>query len=523
MISLVPFDKNGLSNRLVSDYLSGKDFSALKMGRSKVDWNRQIESFSKITYPRKLLQKIIKQQYEGLVLSPQAAENLSRIVDENTFMVCCAHQTNILGGPAYFFHKIIATIKLAKKIEKKTGKKMIPVYWMGSEDHDFEELNHLYLFNEKFEWQTNQSGAVGRMILDYSFMKLLQAVFDKMGNSDEANELKSLIAGCFVQHSTLANATRKMVNELLGKYGLLVLDQDNAELKKYFADVMKDELQNSNSVLQVHEAQQQLSATYAISLYPREINMFYLADNERILIERENHQYKIAARHFTNEEMLKMLQESPQNFSPNVILRPLYQQMVLPAIAFVGGGGELSYWMQLGLLFADKNVPYPYLYLRENYLYVENKSLEQWHEMNLADVDIFEDTDKVKRKFADGLGDQNISLQTENDKLQEILNDINEKVKQLDASLETAFKIEEKKIQQAVKQLEEKMLREVKRKHEVEMKRIEKMKSKTFPNNTFQERRDSFFQFCLMNKENLIDILMKIDDVEQGDCVIVSI
>src|SRR5215211_4614894 len=341
---------------------------------------------------RTLLTNVLQHQYQAVDVGEAVKKNIELLQSTNTFTITTAHQPNLFTGPLYFIYKILHTIKLAFSLKEKFPENnFVPVYYMGSEDADFAELNHTYVDGKKIEWQKEQRGAVGRMVVDKTLVRLIDELEGQLIGEAHGEEVIYLLRRCYSQGKTIQSATFELVNELYGSYGLLVLIPDHPALKALMKAVFRDDLFNSTSAEIVQKTSERLEKHYNVQAYPREINLFYLKDNTRERIIRKEDHFVVhnTAIHFTPEEIESELEQHPERLSPNVILRGLYQETILPNLAFVGGGGEMAYWLQLKDLFQHFKIVYPILVLRNSFLVVEKKWKEKIEKLGFDTADVF--------------------------------------------------------------------------------------------------------------------------------------
>ena len=225
---------------------------------------------------RKVLVDVISNNYNDEYLSNIQKDNISKLRLKNTFTVTTGHQLNLLTGPIYFIYKIITVINLCEKLKKKYPKyNFIPIYWLASEDHDFEEINHFFTNDKKFKWNTNQSGAVGEFDLK-SIKNVIEDYTKQIKNSTFYDDLVKIIDKAYLSSSNLSEATISIVNSLFGCYGLLSIDANNRKLKSIFCEILKKELEynivDDNSKLSINNLKK---SGYKIQANPRKINLFY--------------------------------------------------------------------------------------------------------------------------------------------------------------------------------------------------------------------------------------------------------
>lgn len=455
---------------------------------------------------REVLVASIQRQYASLQNQQLDSAQVLRLLEENAFTVTTAHQPNLFGGPAYFIYKIAGTVALANRLNAKAQGHFVPVYWMGAEDHDFEELNHAYVFGQKLSWESSQTGAVGRMLLAdlQPVVAQLKAI---LGESPQAASLYDLIERCYHPQYTLAQATRSLVDALFGAYGLVVVDGDDKALKTLFVPVMHEELETGFSHdLVVENAAILENKGFKAQIYPREINLFWLEAGVRERIVRTTSGFGLAKgdKTWTKEAMLADLAQTPGNFSPNVVLRPVFQELVLPNVAFIGGGAEVAYWMLLTKVFKKSQVSFPALLLRASAMVIEKSSQAKLEKLELSVSELFADTEDMIKTFIDKHESGVFSLDSAMERLEALYEQVAIQVQEIDPSLKGAVLSEGKKAEGALKGLEARVRKAQKQKHETELNQIRALKSKLFPDNHLQERHDNFMNFYLTHGADFI-------------------
>ena len=511
----IPYQDTHSFSKLVIDYLADNEklksffeFSADETGLQKA-----IEQRKKIPVDRSLLATVLSKQYADLEISEFTKKNIASLKYENTFTICTAHQPNLLTGYLYFIYKILHAIKLSQELSKAhPDKHFVPVYYMGSEDNDLDELGTFRYNGEKYRWDANgQTGAVGRMHTK-SLKPLLNDLFKKIGPPGEyAAQLKELLTKVYLEHDTIAKATQYLVNELFGKYGLVVLDPDDADLKKSFIDVMKDDLLNHHAEKIVAKQIDKLSENYKSQAHPRAINLFYLKDQLRERIEKDGDSWKVlnSAIVFSKEDLLKELENYPERFSPNVVLRGLFQESILPNVAFIGGGAEVAYWLQLKTVFEHYKVFYPVILLRQSALWITKKANERIKELHLSIRDIFLPKEELLKTYFQKQAKGELNIDEQTNELEVILQALKEKAKTVDDTLEYSAEAVLKKINYQLDILQKKMLRAEKKKNAVVVARLEKLKDDLFPNGSLQERIENFIEYFLLYGDSYFDTLLK--------------
>ncbi len=511
--TFLPYEKTHAFSGLVLDYLANKE-SLKAFYRYRPDPEGMSEAISqreKHPVNRSLLVKVLREQYEGIPLTGAAEKNLELLSSESTFTVCTAHQPNLLTGYLYFIYKIVHAIVLAEELNKQfPGKHFVPVYYLGSEDNDLQELGTFRYNNERFTWDGGgQSGAVGRMSTE-SLQPLIRDLFKKLGPpGPHCDELKQLLENAYTKQPTIGKATAWLVNALFGNYGLLVIDPDHSGLKRAFIPVMKEDLLEHSARQVLGDTVSALAANYKVQAYPRAINLFYLTDGLRERIEQKGERWQVLNTDITwsREELLTELEQYPERFSPNVILRGLFQESILPNVAFIGGGAELAYWLQLCQLFEHYKVFFPAIHLRQSVTWINSAEHRLREQLGLSLEQVFKpETDLIHSFVRSKSGDQ---WQTNNElqEMEQVLSALRSKAITLDPTLKGASEAVTAKIRYQLQVLEKKMLRAEKRKMQVELQRIEKLKRKLFPGGSLQERTENFMEYYLQYGAEFIGML----------------
>ena len=367
----IRYQNSGYFSSLIVDYLDQKSSLNSLYNRFPTIENFEAQITEKeANYNqenRKLLVAVLQKQNQNSTISEATQNNILALAQANTYTITTGHQLNLFSGPLYFLYKIISTINLAYELKAKYPQSnFVPIYWMATEDHDFEEINYFNFKGKKFRWNKESSGPVGRLSTEG-----LDAVFEvfaqELGSGSNAEKIKELFRKSYLGHATLTEATRFLANELFGQYGLVILDADSTELKRTLIPYIKDELENQTSFKTVQKSIEKLE-NYSVQVNPREINLFYIEDNlrERIIFEEDKYFVNNTKISFSKDQILSELENHPEKFSPNVIMRPLYQEIILPNLCYIGGGGEIAYWLELKAFFEAVNITFPILLVRNS-------------------------------------------------------------------------------------------------------------------------------------------------------------
>ena len=498
--STLLYDETGAFTKLVNDYVA--DAETIKPFYqhpvSDEGLNAAIIARKSFSTPRIILQEVLAEQYAITGLNALQQKHIDALSNENTFTIVTAHQPNLFTGPLYFLYKILHVIRIADDLNAKwNDKHFVPVFYMGSEDADIDELNHIYTGTDKLTWHTQQAGSVGRMHTD-GVAPLIDQLKGQFGFLPHGQEIISMLRKAYEGSTNIAEATFKLVNDLFASFGLLIIIADFPKLKAQFIPIMQRELTEQFSSKLVAETIAKLGDHYKVQAAGRDINLFYLFDDgRRERIEKTGNRYRVlfSELNFSESEMMAELHAHPERFSPNVILRGLYQETILPNIAFVGGGGELAYWLELKAVFEATGVPYPVQILRNSLLLVPPKAAALQKKLGLNNAELFlsllEQEDLLVARLHGKLPD----TETAKDAVSQLYKKLREQAVNIDATLAPHVGALHARVLNGLQGLEKKMQRAERRKLKDESAQLEKLKVMLFPEGKLQERWENMIPY----------------------------
>lgn len=513
-IVCIPHQATTYFSPLNIDYLAGKDSlkQFYKFSPDDAGLEKAIAQRKNFPVNRQVLTEVLEKQYQGYTIHESVRQNIEALKSENTFTICTAHQPNLMTGYLYFIYKIVHAAKLAQHLQSRhTAYKFVPVFYIGSEDNDLDELG-VFRFNDtKFRWQTEQTGAVGRMSTK-DLQPLIEQLLSLIGPPGEnAEQLKEILIHAYQKQPTIAAATRYIVNELLGKYGVVVIDPDDAELKKLFIPILKEELLQPRSNELVQQTSELLNRQYSAQAFSRPINLFYLKDGIRERIEQTGDEWQVLRTNirWDKDALIKEIEEHPERFSPNVILRGLFQETILPDVAFIGGGSEVAYWLQLKPVFDHYKAFFPALILRQSVQWIDAASSALQQKIELSDEEIFLSAEKLVKSFVHKHSHKDLQLEDLRQQMNFIFEQIKTRAVTVDITLKASAEAALTKMRHQLDTMEKKMMRAEKRNMAIQLSKIYKLKNKLFPNNSLQERYDTFMPFFIEQGNTFFDVLME--------------
>ncbi len=479
-------------SKLVLDYVNDQEFlKSFYSYRPDLNGLKQAIDNHNFVGDRKILVQALKDQYSYINTHKAVASNIDLLAQENTFTVTTGHQLNLFTGPLYFIYKIVTTINLA--IELKIAypeKNFVPIYWMATEDHDFEEINHVNVDEKNISWIQQTNGATGRLNTK-TVAAAVQAYKGYLGISKNGKKLAKLVEKAYLENDNLADATRVLVNSLFEQYGLVIINADDKSLKTLFAPYVQSDITAQHSAKLTEQTSTMLEENgYKSQVNGREINFFYLKDNirERIIKDGEVFAVNHTELRFSEEELVNEIRQHPDRFSPNVIMRPLYQEIILPNIAYIGGGAEVSYWMQLKANFDHYKVSFPVLLLRNSALVIDQRSFINLNKLGFSFEDMFLSTQMLQDQWIANNSTAETHLTDEIANIKSIFDKVKLNAFKIDKTLEASTNGALTKTEKLLRNLEKKFYRAEKRNHEVSLVQIEHLKNRLFPGGTLQER-----------------------------------
>ncbi len=509
----IPYQHTGYFSKMVIDYLQQdeKIRPFYKHPVSIEGLKGAIKARKATQNYRQLLFSVLQNQYKGFELTPTQQNNLDNLLLDNTFTITTAHQPNIFTGHLYFIYKILHTVKLAGELSVQMPENnFVPMFYMGSEDADLDELGHVYIDGERLTWDTKQTGAVGRMKVDNALLGLIDRMAGRLEVLPYGKEIIELFKNTYTLGTTIQQATLHLVNSLFNAVGLLVLIPDNANLKRPFNQVIKREITERFSHQLVEGTAKKMGEHYKVQASGRELNLFYLLDDNRERIEFANNRFEVKSLQlkWTEKEIINEVDLHPERFSANVILRGVFQEMILPNIAFIGGGGEVAYWLVLKSVFEACDVPYPVIILRNSLLLARQSELQKIENLGFAVEDFF----KPERTLLDNLvrrdSREQLTIGKERLAILAAYTQIKNFTDKIDYTLNDHVDALSVKVEKSLLELEKKMLRAEKQKFQAQQRQIKRLKEKLFPQNNLQERIDNIAEYyALYGKELLSSIL----------------
>lgn len=448
---------------------------------------------------RELLYLCLSEAYSNLKKEGAVDKNIDLLKQENTMTITTGHQLSLGLGPMFLLYKIIHVIRLCEFFNKNQfSHTLVPIFWLASEDHDFDEVKEAHFFNKTFSWETSQTGAVGRFNLE-GLSEVYEAMKSLFPSEFTKDEIWTIGSGSYAQHY------RALLHRIFGKFGLVIIDGDDPRLKRAFSPIIKRELETMFVSKAVEETNVQLQLRgKKIQAHARPVNLFYLTDNKRSRIINIDKGFNIDDKYFSQKELIEILDQHPERFSPNVLFRPLYQEYLLPNVCYIGGGGELAYWAQLKGMFQKANVVFPLVQTRVSAFISISNLPEEYLPSYFMPIG-----QQIERLIGTESHRDEVFKQLDH-QIQTLFNVMNEGITTLGEEAIKWSGAQRTSIQSSIEQYKHRWQKEQKQQLEIKIKRLERIHQVFYPTGIPQERHTHLLHFCGKNKfEEWIDALMQ--------------
>lgn len=516
----IPFQEIEGVPSLIKDFLNQNipEFSSYLFSLSKINEQtaKKAKSFSQ--EQRILLHEVLKEQMKDLQLSRKQELNLQALLSPTTFTITTGHQLNLFSGPAFFVYKILQTIKTADVLSENGPEKFVPVFWMATEDHDFEEVNHFETPNNTFKIKGRTDGAVGRKLIDdVSFIEEFENEF-----KDEifGTQLILLLKKAYQKNRTWKQATQILVQELFSEFGILMIDGDDKKLKNQMSSIFYEELTQKITHHHTQETIKFLQKKYKkIQINPREINLFYLTDTRnRISGQEQDFEIVDLQKNISLEE----LSSDWSKISPNALLRPVFQEKVLPNVAYIGGNAEIMYWLELPKVFEAFRVDFPLLMPRSSMVFLPQKTHQKIQKIGWKIEDFFMD-------FSSQLNTailQESSLPALLNQQEEFLKNnfqiLKQEAAQTDKSFINLVDAEESRQLKSFARMKKRLLRAEKIKHAEYVEKLQKIFFSIHPHGVWQERVYNFSVFFAENGISWLKTCYQELDIHNSELILME-
>jgi bacillithiol biosynthesis cysteine-adding enzyme BshC len=494
--------------------------------RNKDEYLKLFKSISETTREfRGDIPKIIHSQYEGFTPSQKTKLNIDSLKEKNTLAVVTGQQLGILGGPLYTFYKIITAIKLSEHLkERYDAYNFVPIFWLEGDDHDFEEVRSIGILNDvneltKIFYNDEDLDDETRSSVGYLNIKdSISSFFDNLDKNLRDTEFKpeflKKLKDIYSNGKSFKQSFKELILWFFDKYGLIIFDPQDVIIKNLLKPVFKKEINDfrlhTEKLVQVSATLEEL---YHAQVKVRPVSLFYSTEDGRFLIEPVENEFRLRRKRkkFTQEEIIDEINNRPENFSPNVLLRPICQDYLLPTAFYIGGPGEISYFAQITPLYDFYKINQPIIYPRASATIYEKNLENLFEKHNLQFEDVFSNSDELKTRVINSISKYSVDdiFGESNNQIEHVLDRLKEKLFEFDKTIADSTGKYRQKILNYLDELKGKAIEAQKKRHEITLRQIDKLTNSLFPNNTLQERELNFVYFYNKYGEKFIERLFE--------------
>jgi len=468
---------------------------------------------------------IIVKQYSNLNPSNLTQENIKKLSDKKTLAVVTGQQLGILGGPLYTFYKIITAIKLSRFLsERYDDYNFVPIFWLEADDHDFNEVRSLKIiddanslisigYKDEIE-EDDMRQSVGMINLDSSINDFFNKFNDSIKQTDFKTAILDRLKNIYKEGISFKEAFKKLIFDYFDEFGLILFDPQDNEIKQLLKPVFRKEITDFRAHTEklVHVSAT-LEELYHAQVKVKPVNLFLRVDEGRYSIEPVENEFRLRRkrRSFSQEQLLELLENEPERFSPNVLLRPICQDYLLPTAFYIAGPSEIAYFAQIKLLYELYNIPEPIIYPRSSATILENTISNSLEKFSVSVNEMFIDVENVKKKIINSIEEISVEQMFDgiNNQIEGTFDQLKEKLLDLDKTIADSSNRYRDKILSNLNELKSKAEKAQQKKYEVTLRQIDRAAVHLFPNSNLQEREINFIYFANKYGE---DILKKIFD-----------
>lgn len=467
---------------------------------------------------RETLADVLLDQNGQWRLDDAIRSNIEKLRDPQSVVVVTGQQVGLFSGPLFTVLKAITTVQMARQLAEETERPVVPVFWLGSEDHDFEEMASTYVLRQneavKLEYpRPAAAGPVGRIELGTQITPLVEQLDDLLPPSDFKPDLMRIVRDAYNKDRTFSESFAVLITSLFDGTGLVVIDSDDARLKKLASGLFRREIEDPERLSEgIRQTSQKLGVSYHEQVLARSANLFLLDNEARHPLDAVDSEFQLrdGSRTFSKDELMDLLERDPAQFSPNVVLRPLMQDLLLPTAMYVGGPGEISYFAQYRSAYEWAQIPMPLIYPRASVTLLEPKVAKVLDKYDLA-VDDFEgDVDRLFQRVVLSLMDSDIDdlFKDAGRHVHDAVNMLKPELERVDRTLVKSAESTRSALMSELMALKSRVVRAEKRSQDEVRAQLDKASVNLYPGGQQQERVLSILYFLNKYGLNLVDDLL---------------
>lgn len=386
----------GLVNKIIADYIDNdeklKPFYNYRPNIEGLLESAKQRAKHPIQVDRNLLIEVLEEKLnkvdDGTFDLQKSRANIHALKEQSTFTITTGQQLHLYLGPAYFINKIFTCIKVSENFnQSQADYNTIPIFWLASEDHDIEEISSVELFGQEYKANLASNKITGSQSTN-PIKELTSQLAERLGDEANSNELFQICNIAYNKYDNLSDATTYIIYRLFSTFGIVVMDANNPRLKQKFNAIAKNELEHETTTQKQQEVRTIFeSNNWHYQVMPRTSNLFTV-DSKEIRIATDSPIF-----------------DKNTTYSPNALLRPLYQEIILPNISYIGGAAECNYWLQLKPTFDFYNIHLPVIWLRDTIHIDQSKNINKLLalELSVQQIATFDEVQYSKKHVEENL------------------------------------------------------------------------------------------------------------------------
>jgi bacillithiol synthase len=529
----IRFDQIPRTSGLFNDFLYNFDRVSRFYQPSGLDVSALIARAPTVasqSFSRDAVADALADQNAAAGASDQTFANVERLRQKDSVVVITGQQAGLFTGPIYTIFKALTAIKLTRHLRAQ-GLNVVPMFWVAAEDHDFEEVNHTRLLNREGQLVTityagcppKEGKPVGHVKLNEKISENIAEMIAALPESEFMPRLIADVRDSYKAGVNFADAFGKMMIKLFGKFGVVLINPLDDRLKAVAGEIYARAISNAPefaSRLVNTSAQLEASGYHAQVYATAEAAPLFMVDEGRrtAMTRRDDGRFylKGSEKSFGAAELLETVQRCPSCFSPNVTLRPIVQDFLLPTLAYIGGPAEIAYFAQLRPNYGLLNRVDPVALPRASFTLIEKRHAKTMSKYGIGFTDIFAGFEEVMKTVVERSLDQNTA--TVFDEAEKVFNDqldkLNASLAAVDPTLADALKGGREKILYQLNHLRTRFIHNRGKRDETTKQQIERLFAALYPNKNLQEREINVFYFLARYGYDLIDRIY--DEVDVG-------
>ncbi|WML49349.1 bacillithiol biosynthesis cysteine-adding enzyme BshC [Neobacillus sp. PS3-34] len=519
------------TNRFASSYLEQSDeilpFFHYRFDQ-KSDYQERLNELKNRSFPRNEVAEHIEDYMSKFPSSSAVKESIAKLREHNSAVIIGGQQAGILTGPLYTIHKVISILKLSEQKEKELGIPVVPVFWIAGEDHDYHEVNHVYVPVEKRadKWTYPERVLQKKMVTDIPLdrevcLSWAKNLIENFGETDHTNSLIEFIEQSLSRAASFTDFFAAIIMELFKDEGLLIVDSGNKELRHIEKSIFEQQITHHDVItFSLLEQQKEINEKgYSLTIEAGEnsANLFFYEPelNERILLEFDRNKDMFVGKNgaisFSKEELLEIALHQPEKLSNNVVTRPLTQDLLFPTLGFIAGPGEIAYWAELKKVFEHFAIKMPPIVPRLNITLLDRSIETDLQDLQLDIKEVLSRGTSVEREsFLESIKDKELEelFSDTREKLIQQYREIEDKTAQMDRGLLPLLKKNEEILIQQIGFMESRIEDSIRRKHDVILSKFTRIDLALRPEGSPQERIWNVFDYMNLYGLDLIRDLL---------------